>query len=65
MHRQIRKVTVPEWKHIPAGTTIPNGYPNGYCTAPEEPGFYTLYQLVDAFNCHQGWHWEKEMKDDA
>lgn len=56
----MQKITIDEWKHIPAGTTIPNGYPSSYCTAPKEPGFYTLYQLVNENNTHGGWKWEKE-----
>lgn len=60
MTEHISKITVDEWEHIPAGTTIANGYSNGYCTAPQEPGLYTLYQLVDQFNCHRAWKWEKE-----
>ena len=55
------KVTVDEWKHIPAGTKVANGYSGRYCTAPEEPGFYTLYELVyDNTNVHAGWEWEKD-----
>lgn len=56
----MKKITVPEFQHIPAGTTICNGYPNGYCTAPSEDGLYTLYEMADESNCHVGWEWEKE-----
>lgn len=57
----MRKITIDEWKHIPAGETVENGYPvNGYCTAPAEPGFYTLYELASDENTHLGWEWEKE-----
>ena len=57
----MRRITIDEWKHIPAGKTIENGYPvNGYCTAPPEPGFYTLYELASDENTHLGWEWEKE-----
>lgn len=56
----MRKITIDEWKHIPAGETVENGFAvNGYCTAPAEPGFYTLYELADE-NTHLGWEWEKE-----
>jgi len=50
----MQKITVDQWKHIPAGTRIWNGYSNGYCQAPKEPGFYTLYELVNDRNCHVG-----------
>ena len=56
MHR----VTVDEWRHIAAGQTVDNGYSGGTCTAPKEPGFYTLYELVYKNNTHAGWKWEKE-----
>ena len=56
----MRKITVDEWHNIPDGTTIPNGYSAGYCTAPSEPGLYTLYEVADDMNRHVGWEWEKE-----
>ena len=56
----MRKITVDEWHNIPDGTTIPNGYSAGYCTAPSEPGLYTLYEVADDMNRHAGWEWEKE-----
>ena len=56
----MKRITVPCWKNIPSGQTVENGYPNGYCTAPSEPGLYTLYELADESNCHAGWQWEKE-----
>ena len=52
------KHTVQE--HVNSGETIPNGYSCGYMTAPKEQGLYTLYELADEHNCHQGWKWEKE-----
>lgn len=55
-----KRLTVDEWKHIPAGTKVANGYSNGYCTAPSEPGLYTLYEIADESNCHVGWEWERE-----
>lgn len=56
-----RRITVDEWKHIPAGTTIPNGYSNDYCTAPSGPAsFYTLYEVADENNCHVGWEWVED-----
>ena len=57
----MRRITVDEWKHIPAGETVENGFAvNGLCTAPSEPGFYTLYELASDENTHLGWEWEKE-----
>lgn len=56
----MKRITVEEWRHIPSGTTIPNGYSNGYCTAPAEPVFYTLYEVADDNNIHVGWEWIRE-----
>lgn len=56
----MERITIEQWKHIPTGTKVWNGYPGGYCTVPKEPGFYTLYQLVTTHNTHGGWEWEKE-----
>lgn len=56
----MQKITVDEWKNISAGTTIPNGYSNGYCTAPVDPGKYTLYEVVDDNNVHKWWEWVKQ-----
>ena len=56
----MNRITVDEFKHVPAGKRIANGYSNEYCTAPKEDGFYTLYELADDNNCHVGWEWEKE-----
>ena len=53
-----RKIVIA--KHVAAGETVENGYPNGYSTAPQVEGFYTLYELADEHNCHVGWKWEKE-----
>lgn len=58
----LQKITVPEWKHIPAGGKVWNGYSNSYCQAPREAGHYVLFQLVNERNCHVGWTWEKEVK---
>lgn len=55
------KITVNEFRHIKSGETIANGYSNGYCTAPKEEGFYTLYEVADENNNHIRWEWEKEM----
>lgn len=56
------RITVDEWSHIPAGTKVASGYSNGYCTAPQEEGLYTLYELVhEDSNTHAGWEWEKEV----
>lgn len=57
----MKKVTIDEWRHIAAGETVWNGFAvNGDCTAPAEPGFYTLYELVTDGNTHAGFEWEKE-----
>lgn len=56
----MRKITVEEWGHVPAGGVVENGFPSGYCTAPKEDGFYTLFELVSEDNIHLGWEWEKE-----
>ena len=57
MHR----ITLECWQHINAGETVGNGFAvDGYCTAPQEPGMYTLYELVLDGNIHAGWEWEKE-----
>lgn len=57
----MRRITVDAWKHIPAGETIWNGYAvNGTCTAPSEPGLYTLYEIASDTNTHIWWEWEKE-----
>lgn len=53
------RITVDLWKHIPSGTSICNGFSNGYCTAPKEPGYYTLYERVKNAT-HVGWEWVKE-----
>lgn len=58
---ELRKVTCSIWRHVPAGTSVPNGFGSGSdMTAPEEPGLYTLYELADEDNCHQGWQWDRE-----
>ena len=56
----IDKITVTSWANIPAGQTVANGYSGGYCTAPSEPGTYTLYELyyTDS-NTHAGWEWAR------
>lgn len=55
----MEKITVDIWKHIPARATVPDGYGNEK-TAPAAPGLYTLWELADDNNTHQGWEWEKE-----
>jgi len=55
-------ITVPEWKHIPAGAKVWNGFANGYLSAPKERGYYVLYELVSDRNTHIGWRWEREVK---
>ena len=50
----IERITLDCWRNIKAGETVWNGYPDGYMTAPDEPGTYTLCQLVDDNNCHAG-----------
>lgn len=57
----MHKITLDCWRHINAGETVDNGFAvNGTCTAPQEPGLYTLYELVSNHNTHLGWEWEKE-----
>lgn len=55
------KVTVDEWRHIPSGHSVSDGY-NGHKTAPTDPvGLYTLYQIVyEDNNTHAGWEWVLE-----
>ena len=57
----MRKIVIAE--HVNAGDTVWNGYVGGQttCTAPDEPGTYTLYELAyDDSNTHAGWEWVKE-----
>lgn len=58
----MRRITLDIWRHIPAGEQVESGYNYKLC-APEEAGTYTLYQIVDDKNCHQGWEWEEEISD--
>lgn len=53
----MRRITLDIWRHIPAGEQVESGYSYKLC-APDEAGTYTLYQIVDDKNCHQGWEWE-------
>ena len=55
----MRRITLDIWRHIPAGEQVESGYSYKLC-APDEAGTYTLYQIVDDKNCHQGWEWEQE-----
>ena len=55
----MKRVTCKYWKNVPAGTVLDDGY-GGYKTAPSEDGFYTLYEIADENNRHDGWEWEKE-----
>ena len=55
----MRRITLDIWRHIPAGKQVESGYSYKLC-APDEAGTYTLYQIVDDKNCHQGWEWEQE-----
>ncbi len=56
----MREITCDYWKHIKAGESVATGFGNDEITAPAEEGFYTLYELADSHNTHQGWKWEKE-----
>lgn len=56
---EYRMVTCDEWRNVPAGTRVPDGY-GSYRTAPGVPGTYTLYELADENNCHAGWKWERD-----
>lgn len=61
----MREITCDYWKHIKAGHSVATGYGNDEITAPEEDGFYTLYQLADDDNNHAGWKWEMEYDEVA
>lgn len=56
----MHKVTCDYWKHVAAGETVTDGF-NNDITAPAEPGYYTLYELVEDGNTHAGFEWEKEV----
>ena len=58
----MRRITLDIWSHVPAGKQVESGY-NYKLTAPNEAGFYTLYQIVDDRNCYQGWEWELNHSD--
>jgi len=55
----MEKITVDSWRHVPAGMEVDDGFGRTK-RAPEEPGFYTLYELVKEGNTHAGWKWERE-----
>ena len=57
----LRRITAEEWKNIPSGTPVPDGFGN-YLFAPIKPGIYTLYELVSDENTHVGWTWINESK---
>lgn len=54
----MRKNTMDQWKHIPAGSTVDTGM--GLLTAPKERGYYTLYEIGTDDNYHVSFVWEKE-----
>ena len=56
------KITVDEWKNIPAGTSVDDGF-GGFQTAPDEEGLFTLFELVDCSNIHAGWQWERQVEE--
>lgn len=56
------KITADEWKNIPAGTSVDDGF-GGFQTAPAEAGLFTLYELVDCGNIHAGWQWERQVEE--
>ena len=56
----MQKITVDEWRYIAAGHTIYNGFGSDTCTAPKEPGIYTMYELVNDGNTHAGFTWKRE-----
>lgn len=56
------KITVDEWKNIPAGTSVDDGF-GGFQTAPAEEGSYTLFELIDCSNIHAGWQWERQVEE--
>lgn len=53
-------------EHVNAGEKVWNGYSGGemYCTAPSDPGLYTLYELANDHNVHVCWKWVKEDTND-
>lgn len=52
---------IPVIEGIPAGKSVYNGFADETCTAPTEPGIYTLYECADlSCNDHCGWHWKQE-----
>ena len=60
----MRRVKIVE--HVKSGETVWNGYVGGEttCTAPDEPGLYTLFELAyDSTNTHAGWEWVKETEE--
>lgn len=48
------------YRGIPEGKSVWNGDPNGkIIQAPEEKGYYDLFELVDKDNNHVRYRWEK------
>jgi len=61
MPPRTEEITCEQWKHVPAGTEVKTGFNNRVLTAPNEPGFYTLYRSYYVNSkAHDGWRWEKE-----
>ena len=52
---------IPVIEGIPAGKSVYNGFADETCTAPTEPGTYTLYDVVNQ-ECyeHRTWRWKQE-----
>ena len=59
----MKYITVECWRHIAAGETVNSGFSTpATLTAPNEPGYYTLYEAVyPDSNTHAGWKWEKDL----
>lgn len=55
---RVRTFCPDEWKNIPAGSVVPDGY-GGEIRAPEAPGKYDLHEIASLGNLHIGWEWVK------
>lgn len=57
-------MTIERWKiwgNVPAESVVPDGFRER--KAPEEPGLYSLFELVDVDeNTHQGFVWERQIE---
>lgn len=58
----MERITIDQWQHVPAGSAVDSGFSGPDLTAPAEPGYYTLWELVDENNVHRGFTWQKEVE---